>query len=231
MLPVRPVGGLLSFLLVICHTDREVVEHRSRGQREHIADLEGAQLDRDERNKPLEQADHVEESAGDVLSDNHRDMLVLRVSAALQVPVLDGSDDMSLVGRTQLNLDLIPGRRLRLGQEQVQPTCPGLPPLHISYGEVAKAEQARVRDDPLLRPLLAEGGVPLEAHGLRALVVDHAVTAATDSRPMRSVGVEGSADHYCRCSVTRAAGAATPGCLQLRGSRTLGRRGHGDRIS
>jgi hypothetical protein len=110
-------------------------------------------------------------------------VLVLRIPAALDVPVLDGPDDVGLVSRAELELHLIARGRVRVGQEQVKATRAGLPALDVLHHQLAQAEQAGVRDDPLLEPLLAEDGMALKADGLRALVVDHRPTVAASHGP------------------------------------------------
>ncbi len=66
-----------------------------------------ADLDGDESDRLVEQADYVEEPAGDVLCDDDRNMIALRLTGLLDVPVLDRADDVRLVGGTQLQLYLV----------------------------------------------------------------------------------------------------------------------------
>ncbi len=60
-------------------------------------------------------------------------MLVLRIAALLDVPVLDRADDVDLVGGAQLDLDLVASVRLGVRQEQVEPARSGLAPLHVLH--------------------------------------------------------------------------------------------------
>ena len=90
--------------------------------------------------KPFEQADHVEEAARHVLRDEHSHVLVLRIATLLDVPVLDGTDDVRLVGRAELELDLIAGVRLRVQQQQIETSGPRLPALAISHLQIAQPQ-------------------------------------------------------------------------------------------
>ena len=52
-------------------------------------------------------------AAGEVLGDQHRTMIVLRVALPLDVSVLDRADEVRLVRRAELKLDFVaaPGVR------------------------------------------------------------------------------------------------------------------------
>ena len=124
--------------------------------------MEGAQLDRDKRDEAVEQADHVEEPAGDVLGDEDRDVVVLGIALPLDVPVLDGADDVRLVGLAELDLDFVPPVGLGVLKQQVKASSTGLWPLAIPQHEVPKPQQGRVLADAVLEPLLVQVGVGLE---------------------------------------------------------------------
>jgi hypothetical protein len=126
--PVGPVGGLGRFVLVV-GAERDVVEHTGEHQRARVTDLEELDVDGDDRDLAVEQADDVEEPGGDVLGDDDRDVLVLGVAAPFVVPVLDGADDVRLVGRAELELDLVAGVGLGVVQQQVETPGGWLPPL------------------------------------------------------------------------------------------------------
>jgi hypothetical protein len=52
------------------------------------------ELDSNKRDRLVEQVDHVQKSARDVFCDDHGNMLVLWVTALLDIPVLNGPDDV-----------------------------------------------------------------------------------------------------------------------------------------
>ena len=61
----------------------------------------------DEGNCTVEQRDDVQKAARDVLRDQDCAMVILRIALPLDVPILDGSNDMGLVCRAELKLNLI----------------------------------------------------------------------------------------------------------------------------
>ena len=85
-----------------------------------VADLQEAHLNRDERNVAVEQADDVEEPGRDLFGHDHGAMVVLRIALALDVPVLDRADNVGFVSGAQLDLNLVAGLGLWIG-EQVDP--------------------------------------------------------------------------------------------------------------
>ena len=87
--------------------------------------LVGLHLKRDQGHCPIEQADDIEEAARDVLRDEHRTVLVLRIALPLDVPVLDSSNDMGLIGGTELKLDFIPPFAVEVLEKQIKAACPG----------------------------------------------------------------------------------------------------------
>jgi hypothetical protein len=112
--------------------------------------------------------------AGDVLGDDHCDVLVLGVAGLLDVPVLDGADDVRLVGGPELDLDLVPRGRLGVLEEQVQATGPWLSSLLVFEDQVPEAEEGGVLRDALLQPLLGVLTVAFEADHLRLHVLHEA---------------------------------------------------------
>jgi hypothetical protein len=95
-------------------TPADPAEDRAEDQGHGIAELDRAHLDGDDRDEPVEQADDVEEPGRYLLGDYHRHMVVLRPAAAFCIPVLDRADDVRLVGRAELQLDLVTGVRQRV---------------------------------------------------------------------------------------------------------------------
>ena len=67
----------------------------------------------------IKQADDIQKPARDVFGHNHGCVLILRESPSFDVPVLDCSDDVALVCRAELDLNLVSPVRLNLLKEQV----------------------------------------------------------------------------------------------------------------
>ena len=68
-------------------------------------------------------------------------MLVLRIPFALNIPVLDGANDVGLVRRAKLNLNLVAPASLDILHEEVQPSGPRVEALAILQNKITKAEQ------------------------------------------------------------------------------------------
>jgi len=117
-------------------------------------------------------ADDVQEPACDVLGDDHCRVVVLGISLSLDVPILDGSDDVRFVGFAQLNLDLVPPVRLRILQKQVETPSPGLGPLTILQDEVPETKNRRILTNPVLKPPLVQFGMVLQPDALRLRVLE-----------------------------------------------------------
>src|SRR5260370_37567717 len=58
-------------------------------------------------------------------------MLVLRVTFSLNIPILNGPDDVRLVGRAKLDLDFVTAIGFGLLQEQIEPADAPLEPFLI----------------------------------------------------------------------------------------------------
>ena len=71
-------------------------------------------------------------------------MLILRVPLSFDIPILDSSNDVSLVRSTQLDFHLIAAPCLRILEEKVQSAGTRLRPLLIPHSEVAQAKQLRI---------------------------------------------------------------------------------------
>ena len=74
----------------------------------------------------------------------------------VHVPVLDGSDDVGLVGFAQLDLDFVPSVAICLLQQEIQPTSSRLDPFLVLQDDIAKANDGRIFGDSLLNPTLAQ---------------------------------------------------------------------------
>ena len=83
-------------------------------------------------------------------------MLVLRIAAPLEIPVLDGADDMAFVRRAKLDLDFIARCALRIGEQQVEPTGSWLTALNVPDRQIAEAQEGRVSLKNPLEPTFAE---------------------------------------------------------------------------
>ena len=92
MLPECAIDDFALVFFVRPHSHH--VEDTRRDNRECPVDLNALDLNGNQRDRPVEEAYHVQEPARDVLRHNDGDMVVLRVSAFLDVPVLDGADDV-----------------------------------------------------------------------------------------------------------------------------------------
>src|SRR5262249_13164387 len=103
-------------------------------------ELDRGHLNGDDRNEPIEQADDVEEPGRYLLGDDHGDVLILRPPPALSVPVLDGADDVRLVSRAELQLNLVTSICQRVVQKQIEPTSVRLRSLHVLNVDIAQAQ-------------------------------------------------------------------------------------------
>jgi hypothetical protein len=71
-------------------------------------------------------------------------MLILWVSLAFDVPVLDRPNDVGLVRKSKLDFDFVAAIAFGLLQEQVQPTGARLDPFLIFQDQVAKTQDCRI---------------------------------------------------------------------------------------
>src|SRR5438067_95032 len=92
----------------------ELVSTRS-GACSHRGDLK-----RDQRNKAIEQCDYVEKAACDVLGDDDRGVVVLRVPLTLDIPIFDRANDVGLIGLAQLDLDFVALARRWISQQKIE---------------------------------------------------------------------------------------------------------------
>ncbi|MCH8855936.1 MAG: hypothetical protein IIA03_06800 [Proteobacteria bacterium] len=83
-------------------------------------------MDSNYRNDTIEQADYIEETTGDVFGDDDRTVVVLRVTLALDVPVFDCPNYVTLVTSTKLYFDFIPPSGIWILQQDIEPPSFGL---------------------------------------------------------------------------------------------------------
>ncbi len=53
-------------------------------------------------------------------------MVILRITLLLDIPVLDGADNMSFIGRPELNFHLIPSLCVEVLKKKIETSCTGL---------------------------------------------------------------------------------------------------------
>src|SRR5438105_7618331 len=94
-------------------------------------------------------------------------MVVLRIPPSLNVPILDGPNDVGLVTFAELDFNLIPLARIWVLQKQVESTCPRLDALLVLEHKVAEAQQRWVLGNAVLHPSLIEFGMILKPDFLR----------------------------------------------------------------
>ena len=68
-------------------------------------------MNRDHRHRAIEKSEHVEKSAGNVLGHNDRGVVKLRATLSLDVPILDRSHEMGLIGCAELDLHFVTARK------------------------------------------------------------------------------------------------------------------------
>jgi hypothetical protein len=94
-------------------------------------------------------------------------VVVLGIAFALDVPVLDGANDVALVRAAQLNLDLIASAGVGVLQKQIEPPRARLNSFFLLENEVAQPEDRRVFRNSILHPLLRIVRVVCEQDSLR----------------------------------------------------------------
>src|SRR5262249_44998910 len=110
----------------------------------------------------MEQADDIQESAGNIFCNKDGGVLVLRISLSFQVPVLDGSNDMAFISAAQLHLDLVALNSIRILKKQVKPTSPCLSSLLVLEDEFSESQQRWIFRKSILDPTLIQFWVTLQ---------------------------------------------------------------------
>ncbi|MND43461.1 hypothetical protein D3C80_342560 [compost metagenome] len=83
--PVVPVGRRRGCILILVYdAARQFVDDLREDERDLLAHLDSLHLDRDERDRAVEQRDDIQESAGYVLGDDDGAVVVLRVSTTIE---------------------------------------------------------------------------------------------------------------------------------------------------
>lgn len=115
---------------------RAFIEH----QRDLVGDGKRVHLDGDHWNRTVEEADHIQEPARDVLCDDDRTMFVLRIATPLDVPVLDCSNNGALVSAAKLDLDFVPAILFGVLKKEIEATSMRLPSFLVLQHDIAKSE-------------------------------------------------------------------------------------------
>jgi hypothetical protein len=101
--------------------------------------LEGQQWD-----GSTDQGQDVHVAGRDLLGHEHGGVLILRVSFAFDVPILDRPNDVGLVRKSKLDFNFVAAIALGLLKEQVQPTGARLVPFFIFEDQVAETQDGRI---------------------------------------------------------------------------------------
>ena len=118
----------LCLYVVVNRSKLDLIKDLSKHQGELVTYLDRAYLKSDKGNEAVEQAYYVQEATRDVLSYDDSRVVILRIALTLDVPVLNGADDVRLVGPTELNLNLIALTRGWISKQQIEtPELPILP--------------------------------------------------------------------------------------------------------
>jgi hypothetical protein len=71
-------------------------------------------------------------------------MIVLWVALPFNVPVFNGSDDVTFVCRTELNFDFISTLCIRVLHEKIEPSRSRLAPLPIAQHKISEAKDGGI---------------------------------------------------------------------------------------
>src|SRR5262249_2706326 len=115
-----------------------------------------AHLDGYERNRPIEERDNIEKAGCDLLSNDHRRVVIFRISVSLQVPVFDSSKDMALIGRTELKLDLVSAIGFGVLEQKVRTPGRPLTTLPVANIQFTEAKDGWIVSNAFLHPLLIQ---------------------------------------------------------------------------
>ncbi len=116
---------------------------------------------------PASNGHDVEEPRGDFFRDQHGDVVVSRVAAALDIPIFDRADDVARVGRAEHQLDFVTPVELLVVQQQIEPPGSRLDFFRGDQFDLAQAEQRGIFFDSLLHPLFSEFGMLFERDAFR----------------------------------------------------------------
>ncbi len=109
--------------------------------------------------------EHLQARASSFL--NLSSVVEVRVALLLDIPVLDGPNNVALVSLTELDLHLVPSIRFGVLKQQVEPAGPWLAALPILKIQVAQSQNRRVRGNLVLKPFLIQTGSIPQWHDFR----------------------------------------------------------------
>lgn len=163
--PVAAVGGFEGFLIFINKPKTKGINDLREVKPDPVAYVDGRHLKGNDGDEPVEQPDDVKKTRCYVFCDQYTDVLVLGVATTLNVPILDGSDDVRFVGCAELQFRLVADEAINFFEEQVETTARRLSSLFVDERQIAKTKNRRIGCNNLLNPLLVEFRVVLEGNG------------------------------------------------------------------
>jgi hypothetical protein len=86
----------------------------------------------------------------------------LRITLALDIPIFNSSDDVSLVSVTKLEFDFVTTFCLRILQQEVEASRSRLNALEISHNQIAETQYRGIVSYEALYPFLCEFRVVLQ---------------------------------------------------------------------
>src|SRR5207249_2915335 len=135
--PVIAISGSLGFVIFVGHSELDLAHYSGKHKADVFPDFESTHLQCDEGDCAVEQTNHIQKPASYVLGDDHRIVVVLRVALPLYIPILNGANNVTFVGRPQLNLDLVSSGQVGMLQKEVKTTRPGLDSFLVLQNELA----------------------------------------------------------------------------------------------
>ena len=130
---------------------------------ECIANLYCAELNRDQWDGMVKQPNDVEEPTRNVLSDDDGDVFVLRVALSLDIPILNGPDNVRLVEASKLQFNGIAPIAIRIGKQQIEPPARRLRSFAANHVGVPQPKPRRVVYQEIMQPALVVLGMAFEA--------------------------------------------------------------------
>ena len=85
-----------------------------------IANLQGIELDCEERDTSSKQAHNIQESGRNIFRNQNSHVLIARVTPPLYIPILDGAYDMARIGGAQHYLDFVAPVVILIEQQQIE---------------------------------------------------------------------------------------------------------------
>lgn len=138
LLPIGPGGWrCLGVFIIVNKPAFQFVHHPGEHQGDGVADPECPHLEGDQRQRAVEERNHVEEADRNIFGHDHCDVLILWIAFFLDIPVLNGPDDVGLVCCPKLNFHLVPPIGLGILEEQIEPPGTRLSPFPIPQLQIA----------------------------------------------------------------------------------------------